>query len=257
MSEAAPLSCCSCRVMQRPSSWACSRRPRRGLLGSFAVLRQLFLHLAMALALVRCWESLSASCWAQSHPGVYPFAVSSPCCESVVERSRLPTVPLLNIFVIFSSLSVAWVALSFVRTYAAATFRACYSADSRLSWLDLGSVRPCCSRPGLSAPHPPRTRSCSPSMNRSPCSRGVGRSRFVVCCSILFCWPWWWRSRSRPWGALISAFCGDPACCLPVGEQPTSIPTCLLASGLGPVSCGLLGPCCSRGLEPAVRACVW
>jgi zinc transport system permease protein len=159
-----------------------------GLLGSFAVLRQLSFfsdalgHSALLGITLGILLGLNPTLV------LIPFAVLFALVVSrLVERSALPTDALLNI-VYSSSLAIAVVALSFVRSYKGGIHQLLFGDILGISWLDLGLIWA----------SPAATRSCSHSMNRWRSRAGW---RFPCTGSFsLCCWRWWWRSRSRRWG---------------------------------------------------------
>jgi zinc/manganese transport system permease protein len=111
-----------------------------GLLGSFAVLRQLSFfsdalgHSALLGITLGILLGLNPTLV------LIPFAVFFALVVSrLVERSRLPTDALLNI-VYSSSLAIAVVALSFVRTYKGGIHQLLFGDILGISWLDLGLI---------------------------------------------------------------------------------------------------------------------
>jgi zinc transport system permease protein len=111
-----------------------------GLLGSFAVLRQLsFFSDALGHS---CLLGITLGILLGLNPTLVliPFAVVFALVVSqLVERSRLPTDALLNI-VYSSSLAIAVVALSFVRTYKGGIHQLLFGDILGVSWLDLGLI---------------------------------------------------------------------------------------------------------------------
>lgn len=111
-----------------------------GLLGSFAVLRQLSFfsdalgHSALLGITLGILLGLNPTLV------LIPFAVVFALVVShLVERSRLPADALLNI-VYSSSLAIAVVALSFVRTYRGGIHQLLFGDILGVSWLDLGLI---------------------------------------------------------------------------------------------------------------------
>jgi len=109
-----------------------------GLLGSFAVLRQLSFfsdalgHSALLGITLGILLGLNPTLV------LIPFAVLFALVVSrLVERSALPTDALLNI-VYSSSLAIAVVALSFVRSYKGGIHQLLFGDILGISWLDLG-----------------------------------------------------------------------------------------------------------------------
>ncbi len=111
-----------------------------GLLGSFAVLRQLSFfsdalgHSALLGITLGILLGLNPTLV------LIPFAVMFALVVSrLVERSQLPTDALLNI-VYSSSLAIAVVALSFVRSYKGGIHQLLFGDILGISWLDLGLI---------------------------------------------------------------------------------------------------------------------
>lgn len=111
-----------------------------GLLGSFAVLRQLSFfsdalgHSALVGLTIGILLGLNPTLV------LIPFAVLfALVVNHLVERSALPTDALLNI-VYSSSLALAVVALSFVRTYKGGIQHLLFGDILGVSWLDLGLI---------------------------------------------------------------------------------------------------------------------
>lgn len=111
-----------------------------GLLGSFAVLRQLSFfsdalgHSALLGITLGILLGLNPTLV------LIPFAVLFALVVSrLVERSQLPTDALLNI-VYSSSLAIAVVALSFVRSYKGGIHQLLFGDILGISWLDLGLI---------------------------------------------------------------------------------------------------------------------
>ncbi len=111
-----------------------------GLLGSFAVLRQLSFfsdalgHSALLGITLGILLGLNPTLV------LIPFAVVfALVVNHLVERSPLPTDALLNI-VYSSSLALAVVALSFVRTYKGGIHQLLFGDILGVSWLDLGLI---------------------------------------------------------------------------------------------------------------------
>ena len=111
-----------------------------GLLGSFAVLRQLSFfsdalgHSALLGITLGILLGLNPTLV------LIPFAVLFALVVSrLVERSALPTDALLNI-VYSSSLAIAVVALSFVRSYKGGIHQLLFGDILGISWLDLGLI---------------------------------------------------------------------------------------------------------------------
>ena len=111
-----------------------------GLLGSFAVLRQLSFfsdalgHSALLGITLGILLGLNPTLV------LIPFAVLFALVVSrLVERSALPTDALLNI-VYSSSLAIAVVALSFVRSYKGGIHQLLFGDILCISWLDLGLI---------------------------------------------------------------------------------------------------------------------
>lgn len=111
-----------------------------GLLGSFAVLRQLSFfsdalgHSALLGVTMGILLGLNPTLV------LIPFAVTFALVVSrLVERSRLPTDALLNI-IYSSSLSLAVVGLSFVRSYRGDIQNLLFGDILGVSWLDLGLI---------------------------------------------------------------------------------------------------------------------
>lgn len=141
MSEAAPfLELLQLPFMQRAILGGLLTGALGGLLGSFAVLRQLSFfsdalgHSSLLGITIGILLGLNPTLV------LIPFAVIFALLVSrLVERSRLPTDALLNI-VYSSSLSVAVVALSFVRTYQGNIQSLLFGDILGVSWLDLGLI---------------------------------------------------------------------------------------------------------------------
>jgi zinc/manganese transport system permease protein len=111
-----------------------------GLLGSFAILRQLSFfsdalgHSALLGITLGILLGLNPTLV------LIPFAVLFALVVSrLVERSQLPTDALLNI-VYSSSLAIAVVALSFVRSYKGGIHQLLFGDILGISWLDLGLI---------------------------------------------------------------------------------------------------------------------
>jgi len=125
------------------------------------------------------------------------------------------------------------------------TSRPAIRRHPRVSLAWSGPDLACCSRPWLlaSAPRPDLL-----TIDESLPSRVGCRSRSSSCCSF-FCWPGG-GDLDQAWGCADQCVCGDPRCDSRFGEASHFNSTCCcLGSGL----CACLA-CCSRGLEPAVRA---
>jgi len=141
MGEAAPLAeLLQLPFMQRALLGGLLTGALGGLLGSFAVLRQLSFfsdalgHSSLLGITIGILLGLNPTLV------LIPFAVIFALLVSrLVERSRLPTDALLNI-IYSSSLSVAVVALSFVRTYQGNIQSLLFGDILGVSWLDLGLI---------------------------------------------------------------------------------------------------------------------
>ena len=170
-----------------------------GLLGSFAVLRQLsFFSDALGHSALL---GISLGILLNINPTLVliPFAVMfALLVNQLVERSRLPADALLNI-VYSTSLALAVVALSLVETYRGGIQQLLFGDILGISWARSGPDR----RPGRWAPWPTCCSACGPRC----CSRSMGiwpapsawrpaGTGWRSSC----CWPWWWRCRSRRWG---------------------------------------------------------
>jgi len=146
--------------------WACSPARLGGRWAVLAVFAPALHSLAMPWATRPLLASLSASCWAQSHLVLIPFAVISPVVKSVggaqPPAHRLALLQNIVYFLVVGRWRVGGPQLSC--DLPGQHPEPAIGGHPRWSWLDLGpDLGPAAHGPGLSGPSPPRRRSCSQS----------------------------------------------------------------------------------------------
>ena len=169
-----------------------------GLLGSFAVLRQLsFFSDALGHSAL-LGISLGILLGVNPTLVLIPFAVLfALLVNQLVARSGLPADALLNI-VYSTSLAFAVVALSLVETYRGGIQQLLFGDILGISWSDLSVIAVLLLGALIYLALSLRAQGCSPSTATwpEPSVWEPADTGWPSSC----CWRWWWRCRSRRWG---------------------------------------------------------